>query len=383
MSGIALFEKATGPLAEIYARLGKAWTPEMQAVQARVGKFFQGLSEDPAYAATSRDIPKGTDRSIAWDLAKKYGLDPHSLITDQGSLTVRPSGASISPIGDTPLTLAAALREAPENRRAVLMDRIKFAKDADMAPYGDYHAIDMMGAEAGSGLAKKFYPLFTDWLLAHPGTAALDLGLSETNMQKKGLYQAMAMEKYGDKGRNLMQIAPEQLDGNYGSFKNDGQFQRSDTPTQIGALNMAMGNNTTAKVRALMKKVDDERSAWLNGESIFQNNMDGMDKFNDSYLTARKLGLSDSFTPSSNMDFNRIGDSIGDLSSQLGIARPVGYDTLRRSGLTNDFLINPDMDPRDFLGSETIRGLAKAKGGRVQVPGTHSGSLTQCYCGAK
>ena len=383
MSGIALLEKATGPLAEIYARLGKAWTPEMQAMQARVGKFFQGLAEDPAYSATSRDIPKGTDRSIAWDLAKKHGLDPHSLITDQGSLTVRPSGASISPIGDTPLTLTAALRTANEDRRATLNNRIQFSKDAGMAPYGDFHAIDMMGALAGTGMAKKFYPLFTDWLLAHPGTAALELGLSEPNMQKKGLYQAMAMEKYGDRGRNLMQIAPEQLDGNYGAFGNDRQFQRSGTPTQIGALNMAIGNNTTAKIRELLSASGNRfASKDLSGLGEFSS-PDDLAKFDYSLQNAKRLGLSENFTPSSNMDFNRIGDSIGDLSSQLGIARPVGYDTLRRSGLTNDFLTNPDMDPRDFLGSETIRGLAKAKGGHVQVPGTHPGPLSQCGCGAK
>jgi hypothetical protein len=380
MSGIAALEHLVGPLSEMYARLGKAWTPEMQAVQSKVGKFFQGLAEDPAYAATSRDIPKGDDRGMARVLARKYGIDPDHLHTEDGMLTHRPSGASISPIGDTPLTLAAALRNAPEFRQATLMDRIKFAKDAGMSPSGDFNAIDMMGAKEGSGMAKTLYPLFTDWLLAHPGSAALNLGLSNSNVQKKALYQAMAAEKYGDRGRNLMQMAPEQLDAAWGKFHNERPFQKSDTPTQIGALNMAIGNNTTAKIHELMRLSDEElRSAEMGNSDILTGD-DKFNRFDQSYEAAKRLGLGKQFVPSSNTDFARVGDAIGDLSQQLGVARPVGYDTLRRSGITNDILQNPDIDPRDFQGSELIKGLAKAKGGRVEAPRKPFGPLTQCGC---
>jgi len=381
MSGIAFLEKATGPLAELYARLGKAWTPEMQAMQSRVGKFFQGLAEDPAYAATSRDIPlMGDDRGKARVLARKYGINPDHLHTEQGSLVHRPSGASIGPTGDTPLTLSASLNGAPEFRRMSLSDKLKFARDAGMSPSGDFHAIDMMGASEGSGQAKTLYPLFTDWLLAHPGTAALNQGLSNSNVQKKAMYQAMAMEKYSDRARNLMQAAPEQLDAEWGRFHNERPFQKADTSTQIGALNMAIGNNTTAKIRELMKAGEDELVKSHTGlSSIIQDN--DSYKYLDGLLAdAQRLGLGPNYEPSTFDNFGKIGRVVGDLSSQLELSRPVGNDSLRRAALTNDILKNPDMDPRDYLGSELIKGLAKAKGGRVESPGKPVGPLTLCGC---
>jgi hypothetical protein len=378
MSGIVdlsrLAREGGGALAEAYSNLGRKWTPELQAIQKRVGEFYQGLtSANPEYFATSKEIPKGADPEIMRLLAKKHGFDPDEFKYEQGSVTHRPTGTSIGPTGDTPLLLAKQAQEArdkgQESLARSIIDKLRFSKVAGMGPSSDFLNADLIGADSGTGMARKLYPFYSDWLMAHPGTGLEQQGITGSNLQKKAMYQLQPLEKYGEGFMNRSEFSPGQLDSNWGQHNNVSRLTGSDLPTQVGALNMAIGNNTNAKIHTLLQSAHDELGSRLLDTGAdtpeFKALLAKLDR-------AKNAGLTTTSFPSSNNNFQDLSSIIRDISGELKIDQPVGYDSLRRMGITNDVLRNPDMVPQD-IPSELTKGLARARGGLVTQSRTPRG----------
>lgn len=379
------------------------WGPEAKITATKLGEFFQGLSKDPGYFATSKVIPQpGNDARIAQELAAKHGFNPREFSSADGELIHTPSGSYIQPSGYDPQKMArladhlrqkAEMTTNPDDLRTIhsslanLEEQLAWVRASrPSGPLSSLYSIDMMGAAPGQGTAKKLYPMFNDWVLAHPGSGDLTTSLTENNAAKKGIYTAGALEKYGDMFRNRTRMMPEQLDNDYGINDNVGQFQKMSTGAQIGALNARGADLSNEKLSALLTRgkqrfnslsMDDD---WFN---LDNSGKDALAKLGDSFEKASKMGLSPSTVISTNHDLSGISDIIGGISEGIGRPRPLGMDSLRRTAITNDVLADPRLAPEDLYGSGIIKALARAKGGPVSAPHKPAGPLSQCSCGAK
>ena len=179
---------------------------------------------------------------------------------------------------------------------------------------------------------------------------------------------------------NKLETEATQLDSNYGQARNHGIFRRMPTQEQLGALNAIQANNTTAKVQSLMKTAE-SRASDMRGY-----NLDAYSALAKKLERAYRLGLNEKYFPSVDTyepALREINSLIGDIAGSIEVARPVGWDSLRRAGIVNDMLTpGPKVTPQDLTPWMT-EGLARAKGGRIPPPRTHAGPLTQCACGAK
>jgi hypothetical protein len=389
MGGVVALSKvartAGGALAELYADIGRKWGSSVAEASPRVGEAFRALAQDPKYSVTGSELRTGDDITIAKWLARKHDLDLKS--DGMGGLAHRETGTSISPTGDTPFSLEHGTGRSNFTGNQLgqsTLDKLGFSKLAGMGPNSPFHEIDMIGAQQGAGMAKRLYSAYGDWLLSHPGEKTLTSSLTMENAQKRGIHQAALMEKYGDRARNLIQPQDIQLDSAWGAAHNEGPFMRSDIPSQVGALNMINANNTQAKIHELMgyakEKMEKDGRNLASSNDLADYMAHG--DLTGAYTAAQKKGLGESSWLSTNDDLKSISDIIRELAGRAGVAQPVGYDSLRRSAITNDILRNPGMDVRDLKGSELTRGLAMAKGGPVPPHGKHVGPLSQCSCGA-
>lgn len=379
------------------------WGPEAKITADKLGEFFQGLAKDPEYFATSKAIPQpGNDAKIAQELAAKHGFSPREFSVENGALVHTPSNSRIEPSGYDPQKMSrmvdylrqkAEMTTNPDDLRTIhsslanLEDQLSWVRASrPSGPLSSLYSVDMMGARPGEGMAKKLYPMFNDWVLAHPGAGDLTTSLTENNAEKKGIYVAGALEKYGDMFRNRTRMMPEQLDGDYGINNNVGQFQKMPTSAQIGALNARGADLSNEKLSALLTRgkqrfdslsMDDD---WFN---LDDSGKIALDKLGSSFDRASKMGLTPSTVLSTNHDLSGISDIIGGISEGIGRPRPLGMDSLRRTAITNDVLADPRLAPEDLYGSGITKALARAKGGSVSAPRKPAGPLTQCSCGGK
>lgn len=387
MSGIAALEKILGPLGDAYKALAVKWSPEVVEQSSKVGGVFSELAaKDPAYFATSRELPRGTTQERANFLTLKHKL-PSPLVDDQlGGIYHSPeytggTGASLSYTGDKPADLVKRL-DAPDMpgwRKKYIQDQLEFAKTSGMDPSKEFLHADMIGAEAGSGMAKKLYPAFYEYALSHPGTAVLTDSLTPANLQKRAMYQAALLEKY-PQARNMINTLPEQLDSLHGNAGNLAAFNKMSAAEQAGVLNMITANNTQAKLAGLIDSAKGE--LWARNVAAAENPTPkaqaqiGM--LEEAMNRLKKLGIGSDGKVGSSVNVDEVTNAIGALARQMKLAQPVGKDSLRRSILTNEILSNPGFRSEDTMGSELTRHLAKAKGGRVTaVQKTHAAPLSQ------
>jgi hypothetical protein len=380
---------------------GTKWGPEAKLSAEKIGAFFQNLAKNPEYFATSKEIPSaGNDFLKARALEEKHGLGYGTLKTEEGSLMHRPSGNSIYTANETPLDMARSIQELklrasktkdPDDIRlmqsniANLEDQLAWARSGGMPPDGSFHGIDMMGADAGRGVAKQLYPAFHDWLLAHPGSADLTTILTPANALKKGTYTVGSLEKYGDAFRNKVRTLPEQLDTKYGDANNQGVFHKMDTQSQIGALNAMAATQTNTKLKWLLNLGADKLNTLKMDQAagiLTEASTPKITQLGDAMERAKYLNLSPTRPISSWDDISGISDLVGTISEGIGRPRPLGSDSLRRAAITNDVLSEPKLRPED-MNPDSYRTLARAKGGRVAAPHKSSGPLSLCHCGAK
>jgi hypothetical protein len=245
-----------------------------------------------------------------------------------------------------------------------------------------FHSVDMMGADAGKGIAKQLYPVWHDWLLMHPGSADLTTILTRANALKKGTHTVGSLEKYGDAFRNKVRTLPEQLDTKYGDANNQGVFQRMDTQSQIGALNAMAATQANTKLKWLLNQGADKLNTLKMDQAagiLTEASTPRIGQLEDAFKRAKYLNLSPTRPVSSWDDLSGISDLVGTISEGIGKPRPVGLDSLRRAGIANDVLAEPKLRPED-INPDQFRALARAKGGSVRKP---SGPLSLCHCGAK
>lgn len=388
MSGVAALEKILGPLGDAYKALALKWSPEVVEQGSKVGGAFTELaSKDPAYFATNKQLPTGTTQQRANFLSVKHQL-PSPLVDDQlGGIYHSPeytggTGASLSYTGDTPRDLLKRLDAAdmPDWRRKYIQDQLEFAKTSSMDPTQEFMHADMIGADAGSGIAKKLYPAFYEYALSKPGTGVLTESLTPSNVQKRAMYQAALLEKY-PQARNMVNTLPEQLDSLHGTAGNLKAFNQMSAADQAGMLNMITANNTQAKLAGLMDSAKGElwARAVIAAETETPKAFAQRNMLEEAMNRLRKLGIGSDGRIGSNINVDEVTLAIGALARQMKIAQPVGKDSLRRSILTNELLTNPSFKPQDVMGSELTKGLARAKGGHVTVgQRTLGGPLSRC-----
>jgi len=373
MSGVAAIEKILGPLGDAYRALALKWSPEVVEQGSKVGGVFSELAaKDPAYFATSRELPRGTTQERANFLALKHKLSP--LVDDQlggiyhSSEYPGGTGASLAFTGDKPADLLKRLDAAdmPGWRKKYIQDQLEFAKTSGMDPSKEFLQADMMGADAGSGLAKRLYPAFYEYALSHPGTAVLSSSLTPSNVQKRAMYQAALLEKY-PQARNMVNTLPEQLDSLHGNAGNLEAFNKMSAAEQAGMLNMITANNTQSKLSHLMESAKGE--LWARNvaaaETPTPKAQAQIGMLEEAMNRLKKLGIGSDGKVGSSVNVDEVTNAIGALARQMKLAQPVGKDSLRRSILTNEILSNPGFRSEDAMGSELTRHLARAKGGRV------------------
>jgi hypothetical protein len=395
MSKTTLFKNLAGALSRAYEDVGSKWGGNHEVLFDRLGSFYKGLTHDPEYFATSKVVPQsGDDVRIMRELERKHGLGQGDLRLEyDGGLLHRPSGASIGNTGETPNEIRSYISKNAPPPWGYLSreEKLKFSEAGRLNPELPFWEMDMMGADKGSGTAKTLYPLFTDWIMAHPGTGARTVGLTEANAQKRGVYQAQALEKYGPAMLNRIQNDAAQLDNSWGTSGNHATMLGMDTQGQIGAYNALLAQRTNEKLRDLLKLGKEEHGTLDFSKAMEAEMPEDMRSMNENSLLrhelltkalgrARMFGLD---KPSVNMDFPAAQSIINDLSKGISQPIPVGQDSLRRAAITNSYVQDPGLDMGDLMGTPIVKALARAKGGSVTTHHTHAGPLTQCSCGAK
>lgn len=389
MSGVSIIEHLTGPLGDAYKALAKKWSPEVVEQGTKVGGVFSDLAaKDPVYFATSKELPaaNATTQQKANFLMLKHGI-PSPLVDDgmggiSHSGTYGGSGASVSYGGSTPNELAKKIADPnlEDWQKVYFRDHLDFARRAGMGLNSQPLSVDMMNADAGTGLAKKLYPAFYEYMLAHPGTGMATESLTEANLQKRLMHQAGLLEKY-PWAHNRVETIPEQLDAIHGNARNNVAFNKMDPTGQIGMMNLITANNTQAKLQSLIDHA--HANVWELGSSEVPKDQAKRGILLEAIGNLEKLGLGKDGLVSPSMNFDAVSKAVRDLATKMGIAQPVGKDSLRRAAITNEVLGNTGMRAEDLVGSELTKGLAKAKGGRVVARSTPCGPLTQCCGGAK
>lgn len=376
MSGVAALEKILGALGDSYKALAVKWSPEVMEQGSKVGGAFSELAaKDPAYFATSRELPTGTTQQRANFLAIKHGLKQP--LVDDGMEGISHSGqyggtgASLSFGGSTIEELAKKLADPKieDWQKAYFRDRLEFAQRAGMGPKDQPMSVDMIEAMAGSGMAKKLYPAFYEYMLSRPGTAIDTSSLTGSNVQKRGLYQAGLMEKY-PQAHNRIQTLPEQLDASHGNARNLDAFNQMSAADQVGMFNMINANNTQAKLAELLGSAKGE--LWARGVAAAETPTPAaqakVGMLEEAMNRLKQLGIGSDGKVGSSVNVDEVTNAIGALAKQMKIAQPVGKDSLRRTIITNELLTNSAFRPEDVMGSELTKHLARAKGGRVTAP---------------
>lgn len=387
MSGVAALEKILGALGDSYKALAVKWSPEVMEQGSKVGGAFSELAaKDPAYFATSRELPTGTTQQRANELALKHKISTPLVDDGDGGIShsgsYGGSGAAIAYGGDSINDLTKKLANPNLNdwQRSYIRENLDFAKRANMAPDASPFSVDMMGADAGTGLAKKLYPALYEYMLSHPGSGVGTSSLTGSNVQKRGMYQAGILEKY-PQAHNRIHTLPEQLDALHGTVGNDVPFNKMNAADQVGMFNMINANNTQAKLAELLGSAKGE--LWARGVAAAETPTPAaqakVGMLEEAMNRLKQLGIGSDGKVGSSVNVDEVTNAIGALAKQMKIAQPVGKDSLRRTIITNELLTNSAFRPEDVMGSELTKHLARAKGGRVTAPQRkHGGQSRQC-----
>jgi hypothetical protein len=225
--------------------------------------------------------------------------------------------------------------------------------------------IDSMDAPMGSGDAKKIYPAFWEYMLAHPDAAnVVDTGLSFNNIHRRNLNMSGALERWGDRAGDRIRIHNEQISP-LGGAEREAEYHAMPTTQKIGLLNAISAPNTAKRVNLRLSELaanqDPETIEKMYKLGILQDNGYGH------------------WIPSTDVEpeyFTQLADL---LKSQPGRPQVAGTDSLRRSAITFDNLRSGltarDLESQPYLTNE----LARKQGG--QIPARKPGALTQmCAC---
>ena len=203
---------ATTALAKLGGNLQKVWDLVRAGPQtadlARVGQpFLDAAAANPNYFRTSRELPFGMDdREKIRFLNAKHGTD-FDIMKTPGGFVANDMGLGAN---------MAANKFGVESN--------VFASQGHP---GTRTLIDTMGAEAGTGAARKAYPPMWEFIMSHPDLYNTGFGLTDNNTIRRSTNMAPGAEKYGKLFTNNILLDPEQLP-TADDFSNIAQHLRPD-----------------------------------------------------------------------------------------------------------------------------------------------------------